>query len=131
MVRRIFSAGVVSLVLAAVGTLSAHHNMAAVFDFDQRFTVTGMLSRLDWRNPHISLSVDVTSDQSQMGTWAFEGPNPGFFHTRNVTKAHFTSALNMTVTVEASRARDGSRSGLIRLITLPSGTVVSLCPQNC
>lgn len=36
-----------------------------------------------------------------------------------------------SVKVEASRARDGSRSGLIREITLSDGKLVSACPQNC
>ena len=118
-------------IVVATGTLSAHHNMSAVFDFNARFTRTGTLTKLDWRNPHIGLSVDAKGDQGQVEAWTFEGPSPGFFRSRNVNKSHFEAAINQTVTVEASRARDGSRSGLIRMITLPDGTVVSLCPQNC
>ena len=39
--------------------------------------------------------------------------------------------MGKTVTFEASRARDGSTSGLLRTMTLPSGKLVSACPQNC
>lgn len=39
----------------ASAALSAHHNMSAIFDFNQRFSVTGTMTRLDWRNPHIEL----------------------------------------------------------------------------
>jgi hypothetical protein len=39
--------------------------------------------------------------------------------------------LKKTVTAEASRARDGSRAGLLRTMTLPGGKVLSACPQNC
>jgi hypothetical protein len=35
------------------------------------------------------------------------------------------------MTIEMSRARDGSRSGLLRNITMPDGKMISLCPQNC
>lgn len=119
------------LVLVATGTLSAHHNMSAIFDFNQRFTLTGTLTKVDWRNPHIELIVDVKSDQGQVQTWKYEGPSPGVFRTRNVGKADFAGALGMAITVEASRARDGSLWGLIRVVTLPDGKVVSLCPQNC
>ena len=124
----------VSVALAlvlAVGTAWAHHNMSALFDFNQRFTRTGTLTKFDWRNPHIQLSVDAKGEQGEMETWSFEGPSPTFFRTRNVGKVDFESGVGKTVTVEASRARDGSLSGLIRMITLPDGTVVSLCPQNC
>jgi hypothetical protein len=135
----VLAAAIALGVLLAAGAAWAHHNMAAAFDFNQRFTVTGALAKIDWRNPHIQLSVDVKSDQGQVETWVFEGPDPGFFRRRNVisisktqvNKIHFENAINKTVTTEASRARDGSRSGLIRMITLPDGTVVSLCPQNC
>ncbi len=124
----------VCIVLIAVGTLSAHHNMSASFDFNQRFTVTGMLSKMDWRNPHIYLSVDAKSDRGpveKVETWLFEGPAPNVFRNLNVDRSDFQNAVGKTVTVEASRARDGSLGGLIRIITLPDGKVVSLCPQNC
>ena len=120
-----------ALGLILVGPAWAHHNMTALFDFDQRFTRTGTLMKTDWRNPHVKLTVDAKSDQGQVETWLFEGPSPKFFRTRDVGKSHFENAIGQTVTVEASRARNGARSGLMRMITLPDGTVVSLCPQNC
>lgn len=121
---------VVALALVA-GSAWAHHNMSAIFDFNQRFTVTGPLVKFDWRNPHIELVVDAPGAGGQVQTWKFEGPSPGVFRTRNVGKTNFESAMGKNVTVEASRARDGSFWGLIRIVTLPDGTVVSLCPQNC
>ena len=120
-----------ALAVLVAGSAWAHHDMSAAFDVNQRFTLTGTLTRLDWRNPHIFLSVDVTSDQGQVETWLFEGQNPGAFRAKAIGKSDFESSLSKTITVEASRARDGSLSGLIRTITLSDGTVVSLCPQNC
>lgn len=131
MAHKMFRMLMVCLVLIPTGTLSAHHNMSALFDFNQRFTVTGPLTKFDWRNPHIELNVDGKTDQGQVQKWRFEGPSPGVFRTRNIGKTNFESALGKTITVEASRARDGSLWGLIRIVTLPDGTVVSLCPQNC
>ena len=116
--------------LVATGA-SAHHNMSAMFDFNQRFTETGMLSKVDWRNPHIYLTVDAKNEQGQMETWSFEGPPPVFFRTRDFTKEDFEKSLMKEVTIEASRARDGSKAGLIREIKLSDGRVISACPQNC
>lgn len=129
MQRRMFLAAVLAVLLA--GAAGAHHNMSAIFDFSQRFTRTGTLTKIDWRNPHIYLFVDVKNEQGQVETWSYEGPPPGFFRTRDVGKADFESSVSKSVTVEASRARDGSRSGLIREIHLADGKVVSACPQNC
>ena len=66
-----------------------------------------------------------------MQTWSIEGPPPSFFRVRDVNKSDVETALGKTVTAEASRARDGSRSGLLRIMTLPNGKVVTACPQNC
>jgi Family of unknown function (DUF6152) len=124
----------VSIALAiwlAAGTAWAHHNMSALFDFNQRFERTGTLTKLDWRNPHSYITVEAKDDQDQMETWLFEGPAPNVFRNLNVGKADFESALNKTVKVEASRARDGSLKGLMRILTFPDGKIVSLCPQNC
>ncbi len=46
-----------ALVVLVGGPAWAHHNMSALFDFNQRFTRTGTFTELDWRNPHIYLSV--------------------------------------------------------------------------
>ena len=130
MKKLMFAAVAFSVVMA--GSAWAHHSMSALFDFDQRFTRTGTLSKVDWRNPHIYLLVEVKTDEGAMEPWAYEGPSPNFFRSREgVGKSDFQGAIGGTVTVEASRARDGSRTGLIRMITLPDGKVVSLCPQNC
>jgi hypothetical protein len=120
---------VVLATLLVVGSAWAHHNMSALFDFNDRVTLTGTLTKIDWRNPHIYLYVDTKADQVQ--NWSVEGPPPGFFRNRDVEKTDFEKAVGKTVTFEASRARDGSRSGLLRVITLPDGKVVSACPQNC
>jgi hypothetical protein len=120
------------LLLAALmaGSASAHHNMSALFDFNDRVTLNGTLTKMDWRNPHIYLSVDA---KRGAGTeeWSIEGPAPNFFRTREINKIDIEMAIGKMVTAEVSRARNGSKSGLIRTLTLPDGRVVSACPQNC
>ncbi len=113
-----------------VGSAWAHHNMSAIFDFNDRVTLSGTLTKVDWRNPHIELVVDA-KDGNQARAWSLEGPPPSFFRARDINRSDVEAALGKTVTAEASRARDGSRSGLLRVMTLPDGKVVSACPQNC
>jgi Family of unknown function (DUF6152) len=123
----------VCLALAAMllaGSAWAHHNMSALFDFNDRVNLSGTLTKVDWRNPHIELIVDTKSGE-QVQTWSLEGPPPSFFRARDINKSDFEGALGKAVTAEASRARDGSRAGLLRVMTLPDGKIVSACPQNC
>jgi hypothetical protein len=119
------------VVVALAGSAWAHHNMSALFDFNDRVALSGTLSKIDWRNPHIYVFVDVKSGPEQGQNWSIEGPPPNFFRTRDINKVVFEAALGKAVMLEASRARDGSRSGLLRMLTLPDGKVVSACPQNC
>ena len=119
---------VAALLLAT--SVRAHHNMSAAFDFSDRVSLTGTLTKVDWRNPHIYLFLDVKQG-NQVEAWSIEGPSPSFFRARDISSDDFKVAVGKTISAEASRARDHSKSGLIRTITLPDGKVISLCPQNC
>jgi len=118
-------------VLLLTGSLWAHHNMSALFDFNNRVSLSGTLTKYDWRNPHIYLTVEVKGPKDEMETWQVEGPPPSFFRIRDISKTDFENAAGKMVKFEASRARDGSHTGLLRVMTLPDGKLVSACPQNC
>ena len=121
-----------ALVFALLATEAvAHHNMTAVFDFNDRVTLTGTLTKVDWRNPHTYMTVEVKGANGAVETWLVEGPAPSFFRIRDFGKGDFEGSIGKTVKVELSRARDKSRSGLIRTFELPTGKVISACPQNC
>jgi hypothetical protein len=130
MIRRILLALALAAVPLAHEAL-AHHNMTAFFDFNDRVTLSGALMKVDWRNPHIYLTVDMKSAGGEIESWQAEGPSPTWFRIRDVGKDDFINNIGRPLSLELSRARDKSRSGLIRTITLPSGRVVSACPQNC
>jgi hypothetical protein len=115
----------------AAGAAWAHHNMSALFDFNNRVSLSGTLTKFDWRNPHIYLTVEVKGPKDEMETWQVEGPPPSFFRIRDISKMDFENASGKMVKFEASRARDGSHTGLLRVMTLPDGKLVSACPQNC
>ncbi len=121
--------GLAALLMAA--SASAHHNMSASFNFDDRVTVSGPLTKVNWTNPHTYLLIDAKTGDTAGQAWSMEGPSPNFFRSRDIPRTEFENAIGKTVTAELSRARDGSHTGLIRTITLPDGKVISLCPQNC
>jgi len=123
-------AAFVVLAASLAGSAWAHHNMSALFDFNDRVTLTGPLSKMDWRNPHIYVAIEAKRG-TDVEEWSVEGPPPNFFRTRDITKADIEKAIGKVVTAEVSRARNGSKSGLLRTMTLPDGRVVSACPQNC
>ena len=130
--KRVLTALALAFALASFGhTVLAHHNMTAIFDFNDRVTLTGTLTKVDWRNPHIYLTVDVAGAGGAKESWQAEGPSPTWFRIRDIGKDDFANNLGKSFDVELSRARDKTPMGLIRTITLPGGRVVSACPQNC
>ena len=106
------------------GSVWAHHNNTT-FDLDKRVTLTGTLSKLDWRNPHVYMFMDAKGDRGQVETWSFECQPPNFFAIRKINKADFVEAVGQPVTAEFSPARDGSPNGVLWKITLPDGRVVA------
>jgi hypothetical protein len=118
--HRIISASI-ALAILLTGSLSAHHSAGAVFDFSKTLTLTGTLTKVDWRNPHIHVSLEAKSDRGQVETWVMEVASPKWFRDRNVSKSEFETAIGQIVTVEGFHARDGSRNGYLEKITFRDG----------
>lgn len=85
----------------------AHHSVTAEFDPSKEFTVSGVLTHVDWTNPHIYVWVDVKDDDGKIVNWAFEGNPPGILHRAGVTKDLFK--VGEAVTVTAIAAKDGTK----------------------
>jgi len=67
----------VSLLLVGAATPSlAHHSFAAEFDANLPVSFTGIVTKVDWRNPHIWIYIDVTDRDSQVTHWEVEGGAP-------------------------------------------------------
>jgi len=116
------SVGLACVLVVLAARLAAHHSFSAGFDLSSKFTITGTLTRIDWRNPHIQLYLDVKDDQGQLQAWIIESMPPSFFRDRSVgSRADLDGAIGKTLTIEGVRARDGSRSGIAEKITLPDG----------
>ena len=96
-----------ALVISA-GSLWAHHSTTVQFDYSKKLTLTGTLTRVDWRNPHIEITLEAKGDRDKVETWVLEGWTPSAFLNASVRKADFQNAIGQIVTVEGARARDGS-----------------------
>src|SRR5262245_286928 len=115
----------VTLVAAGSQTLAAHHS-AALFDITKTLTLSGTLTKVDWRNPHVAIFVNVKREIGDVETWQFETGAPSWFRARMFGKKEFEAAIGHAVTVEAVRAKDGSLYGYLYRVTFVDGRSVEL-----
>ena len=108
----------VALMLALGLTASGHHSFATEYDDQQPVKVTGTISKVEWKNPHIWFYVDVKDASGKVTTWGFSGGPPGMLLRRGITKD--VLKLGGVVTGSGFRARDGSNNGSGGKVTFES-----------
>ena len=101
-------------------TVRAHHSFGAEYDAQRPVTVTGVVTKIEWTNPHCHFYVDVTDEHGTIVNWKFEGYGIGPLY-RNGWTRDVTMKAGDRVTVTGWRARDGSPWAHSREITLPNG----------
>jgi hypothetical protein len=113
--------------LLAIASLSAlpvlaHHSFAAEYDDSKPVKVTGVVTRVEWQNPHIWFYVDSKDESGKVTHWAFSGGAPGQLMRRGIYKDVIQPG--MTVHVDGYRAKDGSNNANGAKVTFPDGRMV-------
>ena len=111
----------VALSLTA-GSLLAHHGRGATYDGDKEMKVTGILTELAWRNPHVAIYMDVKDASGKVTNWAFESSNTSTMSREGWSRNILKVGQQITVTFNPSRA--GAPIGVVRNVTLADGTVI-------
>jgi hypothetical protein len=113
-------------VLATASVLSAHHSVAGQFDESKSVTLKGVISKVDWVNPHIYLYIDV-KDGNDTVTWSLGTVPTAMARRAGLTKESISGKVGEVVTIDCIPARDGTKHlGWVNTITYADGHKIEL-----
>jgi len=121
--------GLIAITLALIcaaspSPLQAHHSFSAEYDAAAPVILQGIVSRLDWTNPHASLFLDVTGADGSVTMWAIELSAPNALARRGFRPDSVVPGAKIIVT--GYRAKNGSPVARGWSITFPGGRSLSL-----
>ena len=109
-----FSAAV-GFVLATPGII-AHHSFSAEFDANKVLNLKGIVTKIEWANPHTYFYMDVSGSDGKVVNWGMEMGSPNGLMRQGWTRN--TLHIGDEVVVEGSQAKDGAFVGNARVVTL-------------
>ncbi len=110
------------LSLLAAAPLLAHHSFDAEFGRDKPVTLKGVVTKVEWMNPHTWLYIDVTDENGNVTHWQCEGGSPNQLVRRGWKKDSLKPGDQ--VIVEGYRAKDRANTANAREVRLPDGRKV-------
>lgn len=120
MARRIaWAVSLACLGLATERPLAAHHSFAAEFDAKKRITLQGVVTKVEWTNPHTYFYVDVKDESGTVVNWAFETAGPNTLSRQGWSR--LSLKIGDRVTVVGYQARDGLPIASAREVVLSDG----------
>ena len=116
---------VVLVVVAAASAAQAHHSFSGAFDVSKQATLKGVISKIDWVNPHIYIYLDVKENDGKVTTWALETLPTNHMRSVGLTRQDFwnNASAGEVVTAHVNPARDLTtfRAGWLLRITYADG----------
>jgi hypothetical protein len=102
--------------LALTASVQAHHAVAGVYDLNTEIVLEGRLQKLNFRNPHANIELEVPNDDGSSTVWVLTTASTQVLSRQGVTRDSIKPGEFLRVT--ALPARNGNPSGFIRRLEL-------------
>ena len=110
------------LLVLASSDVQAHHSFAAQYDANKPVTLIGIVTKIEWTNPHARFYVDVKDEKGNVVNWDFElGPPNGLmrrgWNRNSLRQGH-------VVTIDGFLSKLAPHVANARSVKLPDGRQV-------
>lgn len=113
---------VIALITVLSVPLFAHHGRGATYDMKKRVTLKGTVSRVEWRNPHVLIYMDVNDADGKVVTWGFE--NSGVSTLAQEGYNRNTLKVGQPITAIVNPAANGAPTAIVVKIILADGSEI-------
>lgn len=112
-------AGLAVGVLLFAGAAFAHHTASYLYDVQKPIQITGVVTSIDWKNPHVIVHVDVKEQDGAVKNWTLEAR--AVYIMRRMGFAEDFLKAGETATLTVCMAKDGSPAAGLEAVTYPDG----------
>ena len=109
----------VGLLVPGAPAVAAHHAFSAEFDANRPVQLTGVVTRMEWVNPHSWIHIDVKKPDGTVEKWMIEGGTPNTLLRRGLRKQDLLPGT--AIKVDGYQSKDGGLRANGRNLTLSSG----------
>jgi hypothetical protein len=114
-----FAAAGFAAIVGSAATALAHHSFAAEFDANKPIKLRGVVTKMEWINPHAWIHLDVKNPDGTVTKWMIEGGTPNTLVRRGFTRDSLKSGTE--ILVEGFQAKNGANRANGRDLVLPDG----------
>jgi Family of unknown function (DUF6152) len=108
-----------AILASSSGAVTAHHSFAAQYDANKPVTLKGIVSKVEWTNPHARFYVDVRDETGTVTNWNLELASPNVLVRNGWSRTSLK--VGDEIVVEGSLAKDGSKMANARVVRLADG----------